>query len=196
MILGIDLSTSISGYSVIDEDGNLVLNDDVDTRREKNINKVADENAEFIDQIVDDFDIEYIFIEENLKSFSSGFSSASILSKLSKINGIVCWHCWSEHKMEPELIPSSTARKKAGLTMNKKKREAMKKRLIKEGKSKSYAKGHRTKMVVHEFVQQTEPNFTFERTRSDNPRPASYDRADSVIIARAGEQKIKSKNKK
>jgi len=192
MILGIDLSTSISGYSVIDEDGNLVLNDDVDTRRIKNLYKVADENADMIDKVVKDFNIKHIFIEENLSTFKTGFSSAQVLSKLSKINGIVSWHCWREHSLEPELLNSSSARKSAGLKLNNKKRENMRQRLLKEGKSESYAKGHRTKMIVHEYVQKTEPNFTFERTRSDNPRPASFDRADSVIIARAGEAAVNS----
>lgn len=188
MILGIDLSTSISGYSVINKKGDLVLCEDIDTRRVKNLYKCADKNAEMIDNIAKSFNIEEIYIEENLQSFRSGFSSAQVLSKLSKMNGIISWHCWNEHQIEPELIRPSTARKEAGLKINKKKRKAMRARLLKEGKSKSYAKSHKTKMIVHEYIQKTEPNFSFEWTRSDNPRPASFDRADSVIVARAGEK--------
>lgn len=188
MILGIDLSTSISGYSIIDDDGELIYCDDKDTRRTAdNVYESAEQNIAKLRGILEGYDIDEIYIEKNLQTFRTGFSSAQTLSKLSKINGIVCYFIYQEHGELPELINPRTARKDAGLTMNKEKKEKMREKLLKEGKSESYADSKKTKMVVHEFVQKTEPNFDFERTYAGNPKPSSFDRADSVIVARAGE---------
>lgn len=187
MILGIDLSTSISGYSVINDDSELILNEAVDTRRDYNLYEAATENINKVKEIFGEYNIDEVYIEENLQTFRTGFSSAQTLSKLSKINGIVSWFIWNEYDVDFDLLNSRTARKEAGLTMNKEKKQKVKKQMLEEGKSESYADSKKTKMVVHKFIRGTEPNFHFKRTHADNPKPQSFDKADSIIIARAGE---------
>jgi hypothetical protein len=39
---------------------------------------------------------------------------------------------------------------------------------------------------VLEHLLETEPAFKIEYTKHGNPRPESYDRADAIIIAKAG----------
>jgi hypothetical protein len=47
-------------------------------------------------------------------------------------------------------------------------------------------RGNKAKAVVLQHVIDTEPSFVFEETKHGNPKPDTYDRADSLIIAKAG----------
>jgi len=47
-------------------------------------------------------------------------------------------------------------------------------------------RGNKAKDVVLKHVIATEPSFIFEQTKHGNPKPDTYDRADSLIIAKAG----------
>ena len=85
MILGLDISTSITGYTVLDHEGNIVACDHIDLRKEKNFFKKAQIIQLYLDLIVDTHDVEEVYIEQSLQSFRSGFSSAQTLSLLSKI---------------------------------------------------------------------------------------------------------------
>ena len=40
MILGLDVSTSITGYTILDYDGNVVACDHIDLRKEKNFGEI------------------------------------------------------------------------------------------------------------------------------------------------------------
>ncbi|MAF37113.1 hypothetical protein CL622_08430, partial [archaeon] len=86
MILGLDISTSITGATVLDEHGSVLMCEHWDTR---NKNKFEDlfAKAEQIRlellKIHHYYEIKEIFIEQSLQSFRSGFSSAHTLSTLS-----------------------------------------------------------------------------------------------------------------
>jgi len=169
MILGLDISTSITGATVLDKDGNIVYNEAWDTRKFKNIFVKAEHVKEgildaFEDSLDNNSTIEHIFIEQNLQSFRSGFSSAKTLSTLSRFNGIVSWVCYESLNIEPEYIAAPTARKLAGLKI---------------------PRGTKAKEVVLRHV--IENNWLeVEYTKNGNPKPQYYDRADSIIIAKAG----------
>ena len=45
----------------------------------------------------------------------------------------------------------------------------------------------KAKQVVLEHLLETEPAFKIEYTKFGNPKPESYDRADAIIIAKAGD---------
>ena len=75
----------------------------------------------------------------------------------------------------PEMISVARARKTCGIKV---------------------AKGAKAKEAVLEFLLDSEPDFVIEYTRHGNPRPGSYDKADSIIIARAGLEYCKQKNLK
>ena len=55
-------------------------------------------------------------------------------------------------------------------------------------------RGSKAKQVVLEHLLDSEPAFSIEYTRQGNPKPDSYDRADSIIIAKAGYNLWKNKN--
>jgi len=174
MIVGLDISTSISGVTVLDEEGTMIHNEAWDTRKYKNIfekttyvkEKILDLYDEYGPDIFDSRrdGVQHIFIEQNLQSFRSGFSSAKTLSTLSKFNGIVSWLCYDTFEIEPEYIAATTARKLNGIRI---------------------PRGTKAKKVVMQHV--IDKNLIeVEFTPAGNPRPEYYDRADSLIIAKAG----------
>ena len=89
MILGLDISTSITGYTVLDHGGNILACDHIDLRKEKNFFKKIQIIKRQLELLEEEYPIERVYVEQSLQSFRSGFSSAQTLSLLSKINGIV-----------------------------------------------------------------------------------------------------------
>lgn len=165
MILGLDISTSITGATLVDADGKVVVMESVDTRKYKNFFEKAEKVKLFLTNLSKDYNVEGVFIEQSLQSFRSGFSSAKTLSTLSRFNGVVSWMCYSIWNIEPEYLAATSARKLCGIKV---------------------PKGQKAKPVVLDFVLNNEPTFVVEYTKQGNPKPDSFDRADSWVIARAG----------
>ena len=166
MILGLDISTSITGYTLIDED-KIILNGAWDTRKYKDFFEKVVHVQEGLDIIRKEYgkEIKAVYIEQSLQSFRSGFSSAKTLSTLSRFNGIVSWLVFDKYKLKPEYLAATSARKLCGIKI---------------------PRGQKAKAVVLDYLLKNEPSFTIEYTRHGNPKPDSYDRADSIVIARAG----------
>ena len=172
MLLGLDISTSITGATVLDKNGNIVFCEAWDTRN-KNKYPTLYHKADFLKNNLKTldkrFNIGYVYIEQSLQSFRSGFSSAKTLSTLSRFNGIVSWTCWSLFGTEPQMIAASSARKKIGVPIKR---------------------GENAKEKVLQFLLDNEEKFDILYTKHGNPKPESYDRADSLVIAKAGYQCI------
>ncbi len=165
MILGLDISTSITGYTVLDYEGNILACDHIDLRKEKDFFKKIQIVKSRLEVINDEYDIEQVYVEQSLQSFRSGFSSAQTLSLLSKINGIISWLCYNMFYGEPKYLAATSARKLCGIKI---------------------PKGQKAKKVSLQFVIDNVPGFDVEYTRHGNPRPGYADRSDSYVIARAG----------
>ena len=165
MILGLDISTSITGFTILDKEGEIVYNDALDTRKYKSMFEKARNLQEKLKEIKKSYKINNIYIEKSLQSFRSGFSSAKTLSVLSAFNGIVSWMCFNIYKLEPEYIAATSARKLCGIKI---------------------PRGEKAKAVVLKFLLDNEPSFVIEYTKFGNPKPKYFDMADSIIIARAG----------
>ena len=165
MILGLDISTSITGYTILDNDGNIIVCDHIDLRKEKNFFQKCSAVEGRLAAIRNEYFIERIYIEQSLQSFRSGFSSAQTLSLLSKINGIVSWICYNLFGIEPEYIAATSARKLCGIKV---------------------PKGQKAKDVALQFVVDNVPSFAIEYTRHGNPKAGYADRSDSYVIAKAG----------
>ena len=179
MVLGVDISTSITGFAVV-ADEQIVYYDSIDLRKYKNIfektvaikEKILDlyemyqcNNDDELTIGSSKFPIEHIYIEQSLHMFMGGKSSAKTLSLLTRFNGIVSWLLYETFEIEPKFIGASTARKESGIKI---------------------PRGQKAKQVVLEHLLETEPAFKIEYTKHGNPRPESYDRADAIIIAKAG----------
>jgi Holliday junction resolvasome RuvABC endonuclease subunit len=179
MILGIDISTSITGFAIVAE-GQLVFYDSIDLRKYKDVfektitikEKLLDLyemyqcNNEDVAGLGDSkYPIEHIYIEQPFTFFNSGGSSAKTMATLQKFNGIVSWVVYELFEIKPKFIGATSARKLAGIKV---------------------PRGQKAKQVVLEHLLETEPAFKIEYTRYGNPKPESYDRADAIIIAQAG----------
>jgi len=168
MILGLDISTSITGATVIDKDGNVIYNDAWDLRNKRYFPTLFDkarEIKELLEALKEEYNFDSIYIEQSLQSFRSGFSSAKTLSTLSRFNGIISWLCYELFDLKPEYIAATSARKKCGIKI---------------------PKGTKAKQVVIKYVLDNIPSVPIEYTKHGNPKPQCYDKADSWVIARAG----------
>ena len=173
MVLGIDISTSITGFAVLDKEGELVYSDSIDLRKYKTIfrksveikEKILDIFEQFVVDKYDDDIIDHIYIEQSLHMFMRGKSSAKTLSTLTRFNGIVSWLIYELFEIEPEYIGATSARKHAGIRV---------------------PRGQKAKDVVMKFLLDNEPKFVIEYTTQGNPKPEAFDRADALIVAKAG----------
>ena len=165
MILGLDISTSITGATVIDENGKVVYNEAWDLRKYKEFFQKAEVVKDKIWELGNTFFIKEIYIEQSLQSFRSGFSSAKTLSTLSRFNGVVSWLCYDILKLKPEYIAATSARKKCGIKV---------------------PKGTKAKQVIIQYVLDNVPSVLIEYTKHGNPKPHCFDKADSWVIANAG----------
>ena len=175
MILGLDISSSITGATIINKDGEVILCEHWDTRNKNKFEDIMDK-CEFIRsqffRISHKYTIEEIYVEQSLQTFRSGFSSAQTLSTLAKMNGVVSWVCFKSFGIKPQYLSASTARKQVGLKI---------------------PRGENAKSKVLEFVVDNDNQFNVEYTKHGNPKPGYFDRADSWIIAKAGYQSWKEK---
>ena len=165
MILGLDISTSITGYTILDNEGNIIVCDHVDLRKEKNFFQKAARIEGKLNTLRSQYFIEHVYIEQSLQSFRSGFSSAQTLSLLSKINGIVSWICYNIFGSDPQYLAATSARKLCGVKV---------------------PRGQKAKGVTMQFVVDNVASFDVEYTKHGNPKAGYTDRSDSYIIAKAG----------
>jgi Holliday junction resolvasome RuvABC endonuclease subunit len=175
MILGLDLSTSISGATILDSNGKMIYNESWDLRNKKTFPDLfskIDGVKNKIDQLFNTYGKpDKIYIEKTLQAFRPGFSSAKILSMLVQFNGIVSYICYDQYKKMPEYIAAFTSRKACGIKV---------------------PRGENAKEVVLKYVLDNEPSFVIEYTKFGNPKAGTYDKSDSYVIAKAGWIKEKS----
>ena len=166
-ILGLDISTSITGVTIMEEE-NILESFYFDTRNKKKYPSLY-EKAESIQHCFEDIkskhNITNIYIEQSLQSFRSGFSSAKTLSTLSRFNGIISWNCYRIFNVKPEMIAASSARKLAGVEIKR---------------------GDNAKEKVLQFIIDKYPDIDIQYTKHGNPKPGTLDMCDSIVIALAG----------
>lgn len=165
MILGLDISTSITGITILDNSGNIILNEMVDLRKHDVFFLKAKDVQKKLLSIAKEFKIEKICIEQSLNAFRPGLSSAQVILTLGKFNGIISWIAYEIFSLEPTYIGASTARKALGIKVER---------------------GQNAKEIVLKHVLDFEKSFKVEYTPKGNPKPGTYDRADSFVIAKAG----------
>ncbi len=173
MILGLDISTSITGYTILGLDNQTQEIGHWNFTNKKKFPTLFSKALEVRSQLSElDYPIDYVYIESALSMFAMGRSSASTISLLTKFNGIVSWICYETFGVEPEFIPAVSARKKCGITIKR---------------------GTPAKEQVMKYVLDNKMLFSVEYTRTGKFKPHCYDEADSLIIAKAGYQCLKEK---
>ena len=166
MILGLDISTSITGYTLLD--GQVVVKcDKLDLRNKKYVDffdkSVA--SKRLLEEIKQDYQVEQIWIEETLNVMNRGMSSAHTIMTLNRFNGIISWQCYETFNIRPRYVSARQARKLVGVQI---------------------PKGSDAKQCVFNFLLANEPQFKVEYSKFGNPVQGTFDRADSLVIAKAG----------
>ena len=124
MILGIDVSTSCTGFSIIDEHGNLIKASYCNLAKFDNLFEKADAVLAEVQKYKSEFSITDVSIEENLSIFRRGLSSAHTISTLARFNGIVCYLAYTSFGFKPQIISVSDARKSVGIRAARKGEDA------------------------------------------------------------------------
>ncbi len=175
-ILGLDISTSCTGWCLLSDSGEILDIGYIDLSRKLGLFEKAREVEYKIYNLSKAHTIQKVFIEENLQSFRSGFSSAQTISTLSKFNGIVSFICFKVFESEPIFFNVNSARKILGIKLVRKK----------DG-------GLPTKEQLREWAEKN-VNYKWPvKTLKSGPRkgltvvdPKSYDMIDAYIVCKAG----------
>jgi len=165
-ILGLDVSTSITGASIIGSDGELLFCEAWRTdKKGYTFYQKLDIIKHKLYSVIINHRVDKVYVEEPLIMFAAGKSSAQTISLIQRYNGAVCWMCREIYDIEPIYVRASTARKLYNIKV---------------------PRGQNTKEIILEHVLAKEPKFSIKQTRFGNPEKGSYDRADSIVVARAG----------
>ena len=178
MILGLDVSTSSTGWCIIDRNTGFRQMNYINLSKASGAFEKASIVREELRKLQRKFDVSCVCIEENLQAFRPGFSSAKTLISLSRFNGIVSYLCEQIFEMEPKFINVNMARKVVGLT------------IIRKSKG-----GDPTKQQVLDWVtaQLIRTDYHWPtKTLKSGPRKGitifedgCYDMADAFVIASA-----------
>ncbi len=175
-VLGLDISTACTGWCVLDKSSEILAIGFIDTSKEKCIYGKAKQVKKKLVSLMIDYDLEEIFIEQNLQSFRSGFSSANTLSTLSRYNGIISYICFVDVGIRPDFINVNSARKSLGIKILRKSQG-----------------GKQTKEQILDWALGNVEYQWPKKILKSGPRkgqeiydPRAYDMIDAYIISAAG----------
>lgn len=167
MIVGLDISTSCVGVSLLNDDGSFHSIHHIELSKEKSFYKKVQAVLEFLldgSPNLRNHDNLKFYVEEPLKMFKSNASMAQTISLLQRFNAACCFAIYWTWHIEPKLISVITARKTIGIKVPKK---------------------VNTKMFVWEVVKNELPASTWAYKKTGKPKDWCYDRADAYVISRA-----------
>ena len=177
--LGLDISTSCTGWSLIAPDATLCAMGYIRLGADKTMLQKALRVKEELLKLNKNYDIKKIYIEQNLQAFRAGFSSAKTIDKLAKFNGIISYISFEVFCLEPEFINVNNARRCLGIKIIRKK----------DG-------GEPVKDQVLDWVSKQIEDTKYVwpvKTLKSGPRKGSiiletgcFDMADAYVIALAG----------
>lgn len=169
MKLGLDISTTNTGYCILDDNGNIIDLGVLNFTNKKTFPDLfskAQAAQTFFNTINNKYSIDSIGIEAALLGFSRGKSSALTISTLLKFNGIISWLVFSVFGVQPQFISASTARKNFGIKITK---------------------GQKAKLTVMEHLLKNDKIFPFyiKYTRTGSIAQYCYDMADAYVISKS-----------
>ena len=110
--LGLDISTSCTGWALVNPDGSLVKLGWFEVSGMSTYH----EKADFVEKGLREMPLPTaIFVEDNVLGFRSGGSTAHTIVTLAKFNAIVSHLCWKIWDVAPQPIASTRARSVVGL---------------------------------------------------------------------------------
>ena len=178
MILGLDISTSTTGYTILDLDGNLIELGHIELKKIKDgMWAKIDVMKHALRELNKRHNFSHVFIEEPLSKFSRGKSSSATISLLMRFNGIISYLIHQDMGLDPVYYPPSRARKICELKM-----------LSKTACRKAKIKWKPQKEQAFDQMNARPPfiGYEWEKKRTGRLKDYCYDQMDSFVIARAG----------
>jgi hypothetical protein len=103
-ILGLDVSTSTIGFSVLNENGKVLELGYINLTKEPSLVEKGTAFKVKLNSLFSIYGLKKIYIEECFQRYSSGMSSAKTITRLASFNGIVQYICYNELSIVPSLI--------------------------------------------------------------------------------------------
>ena len=177
MILGMDISTSCTGFCVVNQEGKPVHFSYIELNKEKNFFEKAKKVKNHALGLMIRYPIDKIAVEDYLTSFARGRSSSGTLFKLAKFNGIIQWICYNDLDIEATAINVNNARKSNNIVVLGKKKtdEPTKEQVLRQVKER----------VGDLFSFPTKILKSGPRKGQEVTDKVSYDMADAFVIAKA-----------
>lgn len=173
-ILGLDISTSVVGLAILDENQKLLTYNAIKFKATTGLEERADFLVRGIQILDAAWRIKHVFVEQPFIAFSGGKTTAVTMSKLQRFNGMCCYGLYSVFGDSPTLIQANKARGLNGIKI---------------------PRGQKAKPIVLKWVEENyKDSFAYEMTRHGNPKPTTYDMADAIVVARAGIELLKQEN--
>ncbi len=166
MILGLDISTSIIGWCLLENDGTYRDIGYVDLHKCADLYEKLDMFVALVDKISKQ-KVPTIYVEEPLKMFMKNASMAQTIALLQRFNGMCCAVLYNWLDIQPKLINPMTARSTCGIKV---------------------PRGINTKECVLQQVRERGiiPDSKWELKRTGNPKDHCFDQADAWVVANAG----------
>lgn len=173
-IIGLDISTSVTGITVLDDSvdyPHIVLMDHITFEDCDDVWEKADKfNERFTEICIQNHPIDAVYIEEALLNFRTGLSNAQTITTLVKFNGLCSYIVRNHMGSSPSFVASTTARKNCGI------------KIIQRKKCDMSAK----EQVFTWALAGPLSKLEFEKTRTGKYKTWNYDRVDSFVIALHG----------
>ena len=177
--LGLDISTSCTGYCLFNTEGRLLDVGGIRLNNKKSLFSRVTDVSRILNKVCEEKNIKNVYIEENLQAFRPGLSSAKTLLTLARFNGMISYEVYSMTGLDPIYVNVNSARKLVGLKIDRK-------------------SDLTTKDQVYEWVCQdlkkTNTNIAWPfKILKSGPRkgqqildPSAYDMSDAYVICKAG----------
>ncbi len=183
--LGLDISTSCTGWCVIHQNDHQIVSrvelGFIPLGKVSGSYSKAQRVLEELQKIREQYNVDVIYIEENLQTFKTGLSSAKTLASLARFNGIVSYLSEQVFEVPPIFLNVNSARKSVGIKLIKKKQggKPTKEQVFDWASKDLSCLGHSQEWPM--------------KTLKSGPRkgqtildPQTYDMTDAYVIARAG----------
>jgi hypothetical protein len=172
-ILGLDVSTSNTGVVFLDDSAQILTLDHIDFKGCETFWDKCDRLRERFQEFKQVHpQIAAFYIEEPMKRFAAGFSSAEVISMLQRFNGIACFLARETWGVDPVYVNVASARKLAGIKVTT--------------KAKSGGKDVKTQVFDHMAANDLKHVSWPLKMRSANIVDWAKDVTDAYVIAKAG----------
>lgn len=163
MTLGLDISTSVIGYSLFGEDGSLKEMNYIKFKNKLTLYEKLDEFKKKTNHL-SSLPLKRVAIEEPLKKMKGKFSNANTISILNFFNGMISAHIYETYGIEPVHYNVNSARSTVFPDI------------------KSEGAGT-IKQLIWEAVMKMEPKINWHYNRKGVLSSENFDMADSYVVA-------------